>query len=485
MTERGSSITRLAEVAGGSVAGDGDVLVVDVVHDSRDAQSGALFVAIRGFTTDGHRFIRQAVEAGAAAVCVEELDPATPVPQIVVADTRRSLGPLAAEVHGHPSSDLRVVGITGTNGKTTVTYLVEAIATRAGLAVSRIGTTGASFAGRTVPLSRTTPEASDLQRLLASMRDAGVDVVASEVSSHALSLGRVDDVSFSVVAFTNLSQDHLDFHGTMDDYYAAKASLFDARRVGRAVINVEDPYGRTLAASVTIPVIRVGVDVAATGLELHRTGSRFLLVTPEGSRFVSLPLAGSFNVSNALVAAGCAVALGISLSDIVAGLEELGAIPGRFELVALEGGPTVVVDYAHTPEGVSGVIASARRIGSGDVTVVLGAGGDRDRSKRPAMGRAASAADRFILTTDNPRSESPSEIIAAVASGVEPGVELVIEPDRRRAIRRALSDAGPEDTVLVLGKGHETGQEISGVVHPFDDRTVVAEEFAMLREAAS
>ncbi len=485
MSEAPTSVARLAEVVGGSVAGNGDVPVVDVVHDSREARPGVLFVAIRGFTTDGHRFVHQAVRSGASAVCVETPDPECPVPQIVVADARASLAPLAAEVHGHPSSDLRIVGITGTNGKTTVTYLLEAIAAHAGLAVSRIGTTGASVGGRTLPLSRTTPEASDLQRLLGSMRDAGVDVVAAEVSSHALSLGRVDDTAFAVVAFTNLSQDHLDFHGTMDDYFAAKASLFEAGRAARAVINTDDPHGRVLAGSVTIPMLRVGVDIRATGVEPGRSGSRFLLVTPAGSAPVSLPLAGSFNVSNALIAAGCALSLGVGVEAIAAGLDSLGPIPGRFEVVPLEGGPTVVVDYAHTPDGVSGVISSARSLGGGAVIVVLGAGGDRDRSKRPAMGRAASSADRFILTSDNPRSEPPDEIIAAVAGGVEGDVELLVEPDRREAIKRALAGANPDDTVLVLGKGHETGQEIAGVVHPFDDRRVVSEEFAALGEATS
>jgi UDP-N-acetylmuramoyl-L-alanyl-D-glutamate--2,6-diaminopimelate ligase len=442
-----------------------------------------LFVAVRGLTTDGHRFVDQAVAAGASAACVEREIEECAVPQIVVTDSRRVLGALAAEVHGHPSSDTRVVGITGTNGKTTVTYLLESIILAGGLAPGRIGTTGASVTGRLVPLPRTTPEASDLQRLLRLMVRSGVDVVAAEVSSHAMSLGRVDAVAFAVAAFTNLSQDHLDFHGDMESYFAAKASLFETGRSARAVINVDDPYGRSLSEMVEIPVLTVGEDIRAEGMELLADGSRFRLVTPRGTSEVLLPLAGAFNVANALVAAGCAVELGIELDSIVAGLEMVAQVPGRYEIIPSERGFSVAVDYAHTPEGVRTVIEAARAISIGAITVVLGAGGDRDRSKRPAMGEAASTADRFVLTSDNPRSESPEAIVESVRSGVATHeVELIVEPDRRLAIRTALRAAKVGDTVLVLGKGHEPGQEIAGRILEFDDRQVVAEELAAMEE---
>jgi UDP-N-acetylmuramoyl-L-alanyl-D-glutamate--2,6-diaminopimelate ligase len=484
MSDTGVSVVRLTEVVDGALVGDSDTTITDVVHDSRDAAPGALFVAVRGFTTDGHLFVDQAVGRGASAICVEDLVDACPVPQILVEDSRAVLGRLAAEVHGRPSSRLRVVGITGTNGKTTVTYLLESIVTAGGLTAGRIGTTGASIGGRSVSLPRTTPEASDFQRLLADMVDERVDVVAAEVSSHALALGRVDAVSFAVAAFTNISQDHLDFHGDMESYFAAKARLFDRDRTARAVINVDDVRGEALAGSVDVPVLAVGREVRASELELAASRTRFRLVTPLGFAVVSLPLAGAFNVSNALIAAACALELGLGLDTIVAGLESVGQIPGRYEIVPATRGFTVAVDYAHTPDGVETVIEAARAVSSGRITVVLGAGGDRDRSKRPAMGRAASAADRFILTSDNPRSESPEEIIEAVRAGVEAeAVELIVEPDRRLAIHRALAMAEPGDTVLVLGKGHELGQEISGRIIEFDDRKVVSEKLADLEKA--
>ncbi|MDH5373856.1 MAG: UDP-N-acetylmuramoyl-L-alanyl-D-glutamate--2,6-diaminopimelate ligase, partial [Acidimicrobiia bacterium] len=396
MNNPGVTVGALAESVEGRLIGNLDVRISDVVHDSRAVAPGVLFAAIRGFKTDGHRFVDQAISGGASAICVEEVIDDCPVPQIVVDDSRATLGRLAAQVHGLPSSRLRVVGITGTNGKTTVAYLLESIVAAGGLTAGRIGTTGAAIGGRQIPLPRTTPEASDFQRLLADMLVNGVDIVAAEVSSHAMALGRVEAVSFSIAAFTNLSQDHLDFHGNMDEYFAMKARLFEQRRTARAVVNVDDAYGRALADSVDVPVLEIGRDLFADEMELHESGTRFRLVTPLGSSNVSLPLAGSFNVSNALVAAGCAIELGLDLSTIVAGLETVGQIPGRYELVGSPRGFTVVIDYAHTPEGVDAVLEAARTVGTGRLTVVLGAGGDRDQSKRPAMGRAASAADRFI-----------------------------------------------------------------------------------------
>ncbi len=329
-------LSELSEVVGGHVIGDERTAITDVTHDSRQAGPGVLFVAVRGFTSDGHDFVTQAIANGAAAVCVERRQETT-TPQLVVVDARTALPCLAATVHHHPSGRLRVVGVTGTNGKTTVVYLLESIAAAAGLTSAVVGTIGGRIAGRSVPVGRTTPEATDLQRLLAQMVDQNVDLAAIEVSSHALALHRVDEVTFAVAAFTNLTQDHLDFHDDMDDYFAAKASLFGNGRAERAVIWVDDPYGSRLASDLSIPVTRVGLgsdaDVRATSIDVTPTGSRFELIVGDGSRTNELPLGGTFNIENALVAAGCARALGATLDDIDRGLCSVAQIPGRFEKI--------------------------------------------------------------------------------------------------------------------------------------------------------
>ena len=461
-----------------------DVAVTDVTHDSRLVKPGDLFVAIRGFKTDGHRYLDAAVEAGAAAVVVDRSSDVRSA-QLVVTDTRTALGPLAAAVHGEPSRQIAVVGITGTNGKTTVTHLLESIVDAAGLIPGVIGTVGARIAGEDVPVPRTTPEASDLQRLLDQMVDAGVDVAAIEVSSHALALHRVDGTWFRVGAFTNLMQDHLDFHGDMDTYFEAKRQLFSADRVERAVVAIDDDAGRTIADAVTTPVTTAAVDhdaqVMAEDITTTMDGSSFTIITPGGSYRASIPLPGAFNVQNALVAAAISRDLGIGADAIVAGLAGVGAIPGRFQPVVAGQPFGVVVDYAHTPDAVSAVVASARRITEGRVIAVVGAGGDRDREKRPAMGAAAAAADLAVITSDNPRSEDPAAIIAEVIAGIPEGADVITEPDRRTAIRSALSSAGDADLVLILGKGHEQGQEFDDTVLPFDDRVVAAEELQSIR----
>lgn len=471
----------LAPVVAGRVGGDPATLISDVTHDSRAAGPGMLFVAVRGFTVDGHRFVPAARAAGTAAVCVEE-DPRDGGPTLVVADTRAALGLLAARVHGEPSRRLRLVGITGTNGKTTVAHLVESIAAGAGMSPAVVGTVGARIAGRPEVVQRTTPEASDFQRLLARMVDAGTEVAAVEVSSHALALGRVVGSRFTVAAFTNLSRDHLDFHPDMESYYRAKASLFTPQLTERAVIWVDDPAGERLAAQTTLPVVSVGlrggVEITAAQMRVSLKGSHFLLLGPGPPVPVHLPLVGEFNVANALVAAGVGTALGIPSDTIAAGIGQVAAVPGRFEIVETGRDYTVVVDYAHTPDGVATVVGTARRLAEGGrVIAVLGAGGDRDQAKRPLMGAAAAAADLAVITSDNPRSEDPGSIIAQVAAGAVGGPAGVeIEPDRRLAIRRALAAAGPGDVVLVLGKGHEQGQEYADRVLPFDDRAVAREE---------
>lgn len=469
MAHSGTPLGKLAEVVGGEVIGDDAVQIGDVTHDSRTAGPSDLFVAIRGAVRDGHDFV---ATTGARAACVES-PMEVGLPQLVVSDTRAVLPQLAAEVHGHPSQRLAVVGVTGTNGKTTVTQMLASIIGRAGGVPGVVGTVGARIGDEHVELARTSPEASDLQRLLARMVANQVTAAAVEVSSHALVLGRTDATRFRVVAFTNLSQDHLDFHGDMESYFLAKASLFQ-RPEGTAVIGTDDEWGRRLIDMTTLPVTTVGSngDIRAESVELSLTGSHFRLVTAQGERGVALSLGGFFNVQNALVAAGCALELGVTLDGVVAGLEQLDRIPGRMEAVPAGGRAAVIVDYAHTPDGIEKVITSTRPLVEGRIVVVVGAGGDRDRAKRAAMGRAAMAADVAIITSDNPRSEPAADIIAAVLEGADTTAAVIAEPDRTRAIRRAVEMTGPGDAVLILGKGHERTQDIGGRVVPFDDREV-------------
>lgn len=476
------TLADLAAASGGRVLGDAATAVHDVTHDSRGAAPGVLFVAIRGSRSDGHDFVPAALAAGSPAVCVDDpssLPPGTPA--IVVADTRAALGALAAACHGDPSSRLRVVGITGTNGKTTTTHMIEQICIAAGIPEAIVGTIGARIRGEATALERTTPEASDFQRLLRRMVDAGVDVAAVEVSSHALTLGRVAGIGFAVGAFTNLSQDHLDFHPDMAAYEAAKASLF--AQCEQAVVWVDDAAGRRIAGGLAIPLLRVGTgsdcDLAVGDIALSFAESRFMLRSAAiGEVTVGLPLPGRFNVANAAIAAGCAMALGIEPEAIRTGLGMVQRVPGRFEIVETSAAATVIVDYAHTPDGIVQVVAAAREIlhGTGRVIVVVGAGGDRDRGKRPSMGRAASDADVAVFTSDNPRGESPEAILEQVVAGATGPARIVVEANRRRAIGSALAEAGAGDAVLILGKGHEQGQDFGDRVVPFDDRTVAREE---------
>lgn len=471
-------LDRLASSVAGRVLGDGATLVSDVTHDSRDVSDGSLFAAVRGFVTDGHQFVGEALAAGAVALCVAD-EAAVPTGRaaIVVPSVRDVLGRLASTVHGDPSSILRIVGITGTNGKTTVAHLIESIAAAAGIQQAIIGTVGARINGKAFPVERTTPEATDFQRLLAAMVGFGVDIASVEVSSHALALGRVDGTVFDIGAFTNLSQDHLDFHADMDEYLAAKRSLFDRCRTG--VIWVDDPTGWDIAAEAAIPIVRVGTgddaDVCGESVVVALDGSTFDVSGPGGGARVHLQLPGRFNISNALVAAACANALGIPWDTIADGIGRVVSIPGRFEIVPIDKDFTVVVDYAHTPAGVESMVGAARELAAGArVIVVAGAAGDRDQDKRPLMGAAAATADIAVITSDNPRSESPEAIVAEVAAGA--GHDAVTVVDRRDAIGVAFELAGRGDVVLILGKGHERSQEVAGEFLPFDDRQVALEE---------
>lgn len=482
MAHRGRTVSELATLVGGEVRGEPDTSVIDVTHDSRLVQPGWLYVALRGIRVDGHDFVGEALAAGASAVCVER-DADRGAPQLLVTDTRAALGPLSAAVHDDPSQSVDVVGVTGTNGKTTVTHYVESIAAGSGLRTGLIGTIHSRIGDHALPAGLTTPEASEFQRLLARMRDEGVSLAAVEVSSHALELGRVRGTRFAVAAFTNISQDHLDFHGDMGSYRAAKQRLFTDYEVGTAVINVDDPVGADIAAGFVGTLMTVGErgDIRVSGLEPLANGTRFSLGTPWGSVEVSAPVVGDFNVANLALAFGCALAAGVPFDAVVENLARVRGVPGRFEIVSGDDPIVVVVDYAHTPEGVSRAVAAGRDMTTGKVIGLIGAGGDRDRRKRPAMGEAISSADLSFITSDNPRTEDPSDIVAAVVSGLVPGTNHVIEVDRRTAIGMAIDAADDGDVVLILGRGHETHQQVGDEKLEFDDRLVAAEKLARRR----
>ena len=471
---------RLSDVASrvtGDLRGDGTLTVCDVTHDSRQAAPGHLFVAIRGGRFDGHAYVGQAGERGARAALVERFIPG-PLPQVRVADTRRALGPAAALVHGDPTRELEVVGVTGTNGKTTVTVMLEAIVSVAGRHFARVGTLGIDIAGHREPLSLTTPEASDLQRLFATMALRGVSLVAMEVSSHALALNRVDGTAFAVAAFTNLSQDHLDFHQDMEAYFAAKKRLFDGR-ASVHVIDVTSRAGQQLARSARGRVVRVGhgddCDVRITDADPGLSGSRFVLLIGGSEAVVTVRPGGLHNIRNAALAAGCARAVGIGTESIVEGLRAVRQVPGRLDPVDAGQPFDVLVDYAHTPAAVDTVVGTALQHGGGSTIVVVGAAGERDIAKRPLLGMAAARAHLAVITSDNPRSEDPAVLVDEVAAGATGGrAEVIREVDRSKAILLALERASPGDTVLILGKGHEQYQEVGAEVIPFDDRAVAA-----------
>jgi UDP-N-acetylmuramoyl-L-alanyl-D-glutamate--2,6-diaminopimelate ligase len=463
-----------------------DPEIAAVVHDSRDVGPGALLCCVPGRRTDGHDHAVDAVAAGAVALVVERFLPLD-VPQVRVGSVRLAMGPLAARFHGDPARAMTVLGVTGTNGKTTVTYLLDAIGRAAGLRTAVVGTTGVRLGGDVVETGFTTPEATELQALLARMRDDGVQLVAMEVSSHALAQHRVDGTRFAVAGFTNLGQDHLDLHGSIDEYRAAKARLFTAALTDCAVVNGDVPalYDRAAAEVPTFSYSTRGeADLWARDVATTDAGSTFVMANEAigdargRAEAVHVGLPGAFNVENALCAAGMAFAVGLDWGAVRAGLESTRRVPGRLERVDLGTPFAVYVDYAHTPDGLASVLDAARAEAAGRVLAVFGCGGDRDPTKRAPMGRAVGErADLVVLTSDNPRSEDPASIAAAAEVGLRAsGARYEVELDRRRAIRRALGAARPGDVVLVLGKGSEQGQTAGGVTVPFDDRVVVREE---------
>ena len=469
------SLSDVAAVVPGAVLrGDAALSVIDVAFDSREATPGCLFFCVPGASVDGHDFAAAAADAGASALVVARWLDGVDRPQVLVPSVREAMGPMSAAVFGHPARAMTMVGVTGTNGKTTTTYLLEAVFEAAGMPPGVIGTTGARIAGTPVPLARTTPEAPDLHRLLARMRGDGVRAVAMEVSSHALDQHRVGGVVFDVAAFTNLSQDHLDYHPSMDAYFGAKAGLFTPAHARAAVVNADDPWGRRLLEAPSIPTrsyaMDARADLCAEDVAVDVGGIAFRV----GESSVRSLLRGRFNIANCLCAIGVAETLGVDRETAARGVAAVPRVPGRVEPVDAGQNFLVVVDYAHTPDSILSVLQAARPLTAGRLIVVFGCGGDRDHAKRPLMGAAATAnADLTVITSDNPRSEDPLAIIAAIEAGArDGGGAFVVEPDRTAAIALAVGEATGGDTVVIAGKGHEPYQEFADRTVPFDDREV-------------
>jgi len=475
-----ASLGQLLEGIEARVHGDPSIDIAEIVYDSRRVTPGALFVALRGTQTDGHRFIPQALEAGAAALVVEDAPGASSptVPTAVVSDSRAAMAEMSARLLGNPAGSLTLVGVTGTNGKTSTVRMIESILNQAGRRAGSIGTISTRYPGGEEVSALTTPESADLQRTLARMRDAEVDSVAMEVSSHSLSMGRVRPLRFKVAVFTNLTQDHLDYHGDMERYAGAKSALFGADYLdGTAVLHQRDPVSAGFAevareAGNSVLTFARGADSGAElrtlREEVRLTDATLVVETPQGSGEVHLPLPGDFQIENALAAAGAALALGVPWEQIRQGLASCEPVPGRLEPVGTDG-PFVFVDYAHTPDALDAVLSRIRGLVGERLICVFGCGGDRDRTKRAPMARAACLhSDYVIATSDNPRSEDPAAILADVSKGLSGQYQVVVE--RGEAVRLAIGLARPQDVVLIAGKGHEDYQIIGDRRLDFDDR---------------
>ena len=476
-----------------NVKSDKQVLVTGITHNSREVVPGDVYVALPGANFHGGQFVPEAITKGAIAIATDQAGlsviknnvPNFDLPTIELTNPRPDMATLAARVYGHPERQLTLVGVTGTNGKTSVTHILQSLFTNFGYRVGVIGTVGTYVAGTHLAGVRTTPESTDLYAILAKMVQANVTHVFMEVSSHALAMDRVAGLKFEKAIFTNLSQDHLDFHGTMENYFAAKAKLFTPDFAKSAVICLEDDWGKKLKNQTDIPVSTVGLASAqiATDWEiknLHLTVNRtgFSLTHKHQNFECEIPMIGSFNATNAAVAVAVATELGLDPDLVTRDLVNINAVPGRSQIVTHNSPGTAIVDYAHTPEAVEKVLSTLREVCDGQLITVLGCGGDRDATKRPLMGKvAAQISDVVIVTDDNPRSEDPAKIRAAVLGGINALDAEVLEiGDRRAAIKQALAKASHSDVVAVLGKGHEQGQEIAGEIFPFDDVKVIQEE---------
>lgn len=479
-----------------SWAGDGELDIGDVTNDSRLVKPNSLFVAIPGFKADGHQYIAAALERGAKAVVIQDERFCSPsYSWILVTESRKALAELSAVVSGLPSRQLNVIGVTGTNGKTTTTNLIASILEDAGHTTGLIGTIHNRIGEEIIPVHHTTPEAPEIQQLFARFLERGARYAVMEVSSHALDLYRVEGTEFDIAVFTNLTQDHLDFHRNMEQYLAAKGKLFAGlgkknhkQRRKFAIINGDDPYSDALAEMTSAPVIRYGIrkkaDVRAEQLEIKASGVKFTLKYTDRQYPVLLKLTGIFNVYNALAAIAVGLVEGITPESIVSSLEKIGGIPGRFEKVDAGQDFTVIVDYSHTPDSLENCLKTAREFVQRRIITVFGCGGDRDKTKRPLMGEVAGRlSDYCIVTSDNPRSEQPEEIIEQIVTGLEKRMDansFAKITDRREAIFRAVGMAGPGDVVIIAGKGHEDYQIIGPQVLPFDDRLVAREALARM-----
>ncbi|MEN9741133.1 MAG: hypothetical protein RIR66_89 [Actinomycetota bacterium] len=480
-----TSPTALSTIAAGFKFADVDsqVAVTGITHNSREVLAGDIYVALAGANHHGIEFATQAIERGAIAIATDS-DGLKQLPSgicaIELVNPRVDMATLAARVYQNPHKKLTIVGVTGTNGKTSVTHILQSLFTNFGYKVGVIGTVGTYIDGNHIPGARTTPESTDLYSILAQMVEAGVTHVFMEVSSHALELHRVSGLEFEKVIFTNLSQDHLDFHGTMENYFAAKAKLFTKEFAKSGVICVEDSWGQKLVDQVSIPVTTVGpkADWQVENLRLSVSKTTFSLRNNDVAMNCELPMIGAFNATNAAIAIAVSTELGLDPQLVTRDLVNVHSVPGRSQIVTHNSQGTAIVDYAHTPEAVEKVLATLREVCDGQLITVLGCGGDRDALKRPIMGKiAAEISDVVIVTDDNPRSEDPASIRAQVKAGiVDTEVKVFEIGDRREAISKALSLASNNDVVAVLGKGHEQGQEIAGEIHPFDDVKVIQAE---------
>jgi len=466
-----------------SVSGNPEIPAIPIGridYDSRKVTDGSLFIAITGFASDGHGFLREAAKRGAAAAIVERKDDDINIPQFVVENSRVMMADISANFYHEDISKMRLIGITGTNGKTTTSFLVKSILESAGLKCGLIGTIHYDISGRTTKAWNTTPESADICHFLYQMHQGGQSACVLEVSSHGLALHRVDGLYFEVGVFTNLTQDHLDFHHDMEDYFEAKKRLFlHLQSTGSAVINTADPFGRRLSEDTDHDLIDFAAGnfeaaVSVTDWQSSIKGLEFVAKTPLGPVEIHSPLLGDFNVENIIAAIATGIAMKFDLKTIRRGIESVHGIPGRLESLQIEGNRTVVIDYSHTPDALKKALLVLQRLTRNNLWVIFGCGGDRDRAKRPLMGKAAGEiADRIIVTSDNPRSEDPVAIIDHIIHGMTVDDRVYIEPDRKQAILYSLEHTESGDTILIAGKGHEDYQEIGGTRYPFNDRKIV------------
>ncbi len=458
-----------------------DLQIGSVVYDSRKTTESSLFVAIKGFAVDGHSYLEKARQNGAVAAVVAHINKAVDLPQYIVADTRKALADIAARFFQPEISKLRIAGVTGTNGKTTTSYLIRSVFNAAGIASGLIGTIQYEIGKRCIKAWNTTPESVDIFQMMYDMVKSGQNGCVLEASSHGLALNRLDNIGFDIAVFTNLSQDHLDFHNDFEDYFQAKKKLFSLLRSDvKAVINLDDPYGDRLCAEIQAEIIDFSTTreaaVMATEWKNTLAGLHINVHTPLGPILINSKLIGEFNVENILATVAAGIGMNFDLETIKRGIENVNAVPGRLQPVPVKKDIAVIVDYSHTPDALQKALKVLGGMTKNNVWVVFGCGGDRDKKKRPIMGEIASTyAQHVIVTSDNPRSETPATIIDAILNGISDRKNTVVRENRREAIKYALDHALPGDTVLVAGKGHEDYQEISGVKHPFDDRLVIRE----------